>query len=322
MSEGAPRLVSDIGGTNARFALVPAGSLQPRQERNLLCADFPGPVEAVRHYLASCGAPAVREAAFDVATGITGDFVQLTNGPWGFSVEQTRRALGLEHLYVINDFTALALGVPLLAPAEKRQIGGGAPVPGTAIGVIGAGTGLGVSGLLPYKGRWIAVQGEGGHTAFSPMTPREDALLQAARKRFGSHVSTERLVSGPGLKTLYESLCTLEGRQGAELQPAQITERALGGSDRSCGEALELFCAMLGTAAANLAALLGARAGIYIGGGIVPKLGEYFERSAFRARFEDKGRFRAYVSSIPTYVILAETLALRGLASLLDAGGQ
>jgi glucokinase len=322
MSEGAPRLVSDIGGTNARFALVPAGSLQPREEKNLLCADFPGPVEAARHYLAQCGAPAVQEAAFDVATGITGDFVQLTNGPWGFSIEQTRRALGLARLHVINDFTALALGVPLLAPSEKRQIGGGAPVPGTAIGVIGAGTGLGVSGLLPYKGRWIPVQGEGGHTAFAAMTPREDALLQIARDRFGSHVSTERLVSGPGLKTVYEALCALEGREPTELQPAQVTELALRGSDRTCVEALELFCAMLGTAAANLAALLGARGGIYIGGGIVPKLGEHFGRSAFRARFEDKGRFRAYVSAIPTYVILAETLALRGLASLLDAGGQ
>ena len=320
MGEGAPRLVSDIGGTNARFALVPSGSLQPQQERNLLCADFPGPVEAVRHYLALCGAPAVREAAFDVATGITGNFVQLTNGPWRFSIEQTQRALGFERLHVINDFTALALGVPLLATREKRQIGGGAPVPATAIGVIGAGTGLGVSGLLPCKGRWIPVQGEGGHTAFSPMTPREDALLQAARKRFGGHVSTERLVSGPGLKTLYEALCALGGHAAADLQPAQITERALSGSDRCCAEALESFCAMLGTAAGNLAALLGARGGVYIGGGIVPKLGEYFERSAFRARFEDKGRFRAYVSAIPTYTILAETLALRGLASLLDAG--
>jgi glucokinase len=276
-------------------------------------------VEAVRHYLSLVGDPAVRAAAFDVATGITGDFVQLTNGPWGFSIEGTRHALGLDRLHVINDFTALALGVPLLGPEEKRQVGSGAAVPGTAIGVIGAGTGLGVSGLLPHRGRWIAVQGEGGHTAFSPMTPREDAVLEAARRRFGSHVSTERLVSGPGLKTLYEALCELDGRDCAQLQPAQITERALKQSDRHCSEALAMFCALLGTAAANLAAVLGARGGIYIGGGIVPRLGSYFERSAFRARFEDKGRFRAYVSAIPTYVILAETPALRGLASMLDS---
>jgi glucokinase len=315
-----PRLVSDIGGTNARFALVPPGSLEPRQEKSLLCAEFPGPVEAARHYLSLAGIPVVREAAFDVATGITGDFVQLTNGPWGFSIEQTRQALGLDRLQVINDFTALALGVPLLEADEKHKVGDGEPVTGAAIGVIGAGTGLGVSGLLPYRGRWIPVQGEGGHGAFSPMSPREDALLQAARGRFGSHVSTERFVSGPGLRTVYELLCELDGQAAMVLEPAQITERALTGSDRLCGEALAMFCAMLGTAAANLAAVLGARGGVYIGGGIVPKLGSYFERSAFRARFEDKGRFRTYVSAIPTYVILAETPALRGLASLLEGG--
>jgi len=318
MRDGAPRLVSDIGGTNARFALVPSGSVKPVQEKNLRCADFPGPVEATRHYLSLVGRPPVREAAIDVATGITGDYVQLTNGPWAFSIEQTRRSLGLDRLHVINDFTALALGVPLLGPDEKRQVGPGEPVPETAIGVIGAGTGLGVSGLLPFRGRWIAVQGEGGHTSFSPMTTHEDAVLQAARMRYGGHVSTERLVSGPGLKTLYETVCQLEGQAPVALEPAQVTERALAGSDRQCSEALELFCAMLGTAAANLAAILGARGGVYIGGGIVPKLGDYLERSGFRRRFEDKGRFRAYVSAIPTYVILAETPALRGLASLFD----
>ena len=133
-------------------------------------------------------------------------------------------------------------------------------------------------------------------------------------------MSTERLVSGPGLKTLSELLCELDGQAATPLEPAEITERALAGSDRHCAEALAMFCAILGTAAANLAAVLGARGGVYIGGGIVPKLGSYFARSAFRARFEDKGRFRAYVSAIPTYVILAETLALRGLASVLDGG--
>lgn len=320
MHDSAPRLVSDIGGTNARFALVAPGSLAPQEEKTLLCADFPGPVEAARHYLSLVGNPRVREAAFDVATGITGDFVQLTNGPWGFSIEQTQRSLGFERLQVINDFTALALGVPLLAPDEKRQVGTGTPVPGTAVGVIGAGTGLGVSGLVPHRGRWIAIQGEGGHTAFSPMTPREDAVLRFGRERFGSHVSTERLVSGPGLKTLYEALCELDGANAIALQPAQIAECALAGSDRHCCEALAMFCALLGTAAANLAAVLGARGGVYIGGGIVPKLGGYFERSAFRTRFEDKGRFRAYVSTIPTYVILAETIALRGLATALESG--
>jgi glucokinase len=318
MTQRAPRLVSDIGGTNARFALVPAGSTQPEHERNLLCADFPGPVEAVRHYLSGVGDPSVPAAAFDVATGITGDFIQLTNGPWGFSIEQTRRTLGLERFHVINDFTALALGVPLLASDERRQVGSGTAVADAAIGVIGAGTGLGVSGLIAHRGRWLPIQGEGGHTALSPMTAREDAVLQVLRERFAGHVSSERLLSGPGIVNLYQALCKLECQAVRFLDPARITEQALAGGDAICVETLEMFCAMLGTASANLAVTLGARGGIYIGGGIVPRLGSYFDRSGFRARFEQKGRFRSYVAAMPTYVILADTLALRGLASLLE----
>ncbi|HWQ38937.1 MAG TPA: glucokinase [Burkholderiales bacterium] len=320
MTEPPPRLVADVGGTHVRFALVAAGSIEPQHERTLLCADFPGPVEAVRRYLADAGCPVVHEAAFDVATGITGDFVRLTNGPWGFSIEATRRALALRRFEVINDFTALALGVPLLKDTEKQQIGAGAPVPGAAIGVIGAGTGLGVSGLLPHGRRWLAIQGEGGHTAFSPMSEREDAVLRVLRRRFGEHVSTERLVSGPGLLNLYCALCELDGARPAFADPAQITRQALGGGEARCVQTLEMFCAMLGTAAANLAVTLGARGGLYIGGGIVPKLGDYFGRSPFRARFECKGRFSAYLRAIPTYVILAQTLALRGLASVFDGG--
>jgi glucokinase len=318
MPDNVLRLVSDIGGTNARFALVAPGTALPQHERNLLCADFPGPVEAARHYLAGVGNPAVNAAAFDVATGITGDFIQLTNGPWGFSVEQTRRALGIERLHVVNDFTALALGVPLLRAEEKKQIGAGAPVPGTALAVLGAGTGLGVSGLLPHGGRWIAIQGEGGHVALSPMTEREDAVLRVMRPRFGGHVSAERLLSGPGIVNLYQALCQLDGVTAQYSDPADITERGLANGDARCRETLDLFCSVLGTIAANLAVTLGARGGVYLGGGIVPRLGEYFERSQFRARFQQKGRFSSYLSAIPTYVILASTLALRGLATVLE----
>ena len=320
MTTRALRLVADIGGTNARFALVAPGSTHPQHKRTLLCADFPGPVEAVRHYLAQFDDAVVDEAAFDVATGITGDEIALTNGPWRFSIAATREALKLSRLDVTNDFTALALGVPLLAPAEKRQVGAGTPVAGAAMGVIGPGTGLGVSGLLPLPGRWIPIQGEGGHTALSPMNEREDAVLRVLRRRFGGHVSTERVVSGPGLVNLYRALCDIEQAAPSFSAPEQITQQALSGADEHCMQALDLFCAMLGTAAGNLAAILGARGGIYIGGGIVPRLGEYFfDRSPFRARFEDKGRFHSYIRSIPTYVILADTLALRGLAAMLEA---
>jgi glucokinase len=313
----AVRLVGDIGGTNARFALVADGSGLPQQEQVMRCADFEGLEQAIRRYLADHGNPRIQEAALDVATGITGDFVQLTNGPWGFSIEKTRRALALNRLNVINDFTALALSVPTLQPHELMQVGRGKPVAGTPIAVIGPGTGLGVSGLLPAGEGWIALQGEGGHTAFSPTTGREIEVLRWLIQRY-EHVSTERVVSGMGLENLYQSLCALDQVTAKPLTPAQITEAAIVGNEAHCREALDMFCAILGAAAANLVVTLGARAGCYIGGGIVPRLGDYFARSPFRDRFERKGRFSAYVAAVPTYVILAETPALRGLATLFQ----
>lgn len=317
MSNRKTSLVADIGGTNARFALVSPGTTVTRHEKNLQCRDFDGPVEAVRHYLSTVGNPPLGTAAFDVATAVTSDRVKLTNGPWSFSISATRDALGLDRLHVINDFTALALAVPILEENEIRQVGGGAPVAETAIGVLGAGTGLGVSGLLWHAGRWLAVQGEGGHVAFSPVNKREDAILGIFRRDYGSHVSVERFLSGMGLANIYRALCELDGVQPRQLEPAQITDGAIGERDERARETVELFCAALGTAASNVAITLGARSGVFIGGGIVPRLGEFFDRSDFRERFEDKGRFRDYVSAIPTFVIVAKTPALRGLATLL-----
>jgi len=309
------RLVVDIGGTNARLALVAAGSLQPEREKTVRCAEYEGLEQAVRHYLQECDNAVVREAAVDVATGITGDFVQLTNGPWGFSIEQTRRSLALDRLQVVNDFTALALAVPTLRPDELQQIGGGAAVLAAPIAVIGPGTGLGVSGLIPVGSSYVALQGEGGHTAFSPMNEKEREVLRWLQQRY-DHVSTERVVSGMGLENLYQALCAMDGVPTQSLSPDKITAGALSNTDAQCVAAVEMFCAILGTAAANLVVTLGARAGCYIGGGIVPRLGGYFARSPFRARFETKGRFSTYVAAVPTYVILALTPALRGLATL------
>ena len=312
-TQDTTRLVADIGGTNVRFALLRPGSDEPEQERNLVCADFEGLQQAARHYLSRVGNPEVREAAIDVATAVTGDFVKLTNSPWAFSIEQTRRQLGLDRLLVVNDFTALALSLPLLRPSELRQVGRGEALAHAPIALIGAGTGLGVSGLLPNDDRWVPLEGEGGHTAFSPMNEREDGVLGALRARFG-HVSTERVVSGPGLVNIYQSLCQLDHVPVRGFEPHQVTEAGLGGHDAQCAEALTMFCAILGTAAANLVITLGARGGLYLGGGIVPKLGEYFDRSPFRSRFEHKGRFSGYVASVPSFVILADNPALRGLA--------
>lgn len=307
------RLVADIGGTNARFGLLEPGAAGPSRERVLACAEFPDPAAAIRRYLALEGDPVVREAALAVAAPVTGDHVRFINLDWSFSIEATRRALGLDRLIVINDFTALALALPGLAPDERRQVGGGAPVPDMPIALLGSGTGLGVSGLLPSPTGWIPIAGEGGHTAFSPVGAREAAVLVKLWERF-DHVSTERLVQGAGFVLLYETLCALDGATPRAMRPEDVTREALAGTDAHCVEALDMFCGILGSAAANLAVTLGARGGVYVGGGIVPALGTAFDRSSFRARFEAKGRYRGYVAAMPTYVITATHPGLRGVA--------
>jgi glucokinase len=192
-------------------------------------------------------------------------------------------------------------------------VGGGLPIPNAPIALIGAGTGLGVSGLIPGDGKWFPLQGEGGHVTIAAMDEREAAVLSLLRTRLG-HVSAERVLSGPGLLNLYEALCTLDNFAPAMTTPAQITQHGLGNTDKQSRAALEMFCALLGTTASNLALTLGAMGGVYIGGGIVPRLKGFFAQSAFRARFEDKGRYAKYLAPIPAYVILSELPAFVGLA--------
>ena len=224
----------------------------------------------------------------------------MTNYHWRFSIEEMRERLQLETLVVVNDFTALAMALPRLAASQRRQVGGGAPRERSVVGLIGAGSGLGVSGLIPAGEGWVALGTEGGHASFAPRDEREIGLLRYALTEF-SHVSFERLLSGPGIELIYRGLQHRDGRRLEPLAAPEITRRALAGSDALCAETLEAFCTMLGTAAANLAVTQGAMGGVFIGGGIVPRLGEYFDRSPFRARFEDKGRFSEYLQAIPTY---------------------
>lgn len=312
----APALLADIGATNARFALLTAqGCKRTRVEA---CEDYPSLHDAIADYLKAelplTGSKRIAAAALAVAGPVTGDRVSLTNHPWSFSIKQLRRHLAVERLAVVNDFTAVALGVPRLAAKERRRIGGGKPDPGAPIGVIGAGSGLGVAGLVPTADGWLPLPGEGGHVTMAPATARESAVLDRMRARF-DHVSAERLLSGPGLINLYNTLAELDGVHAAAYTAAQITDLSLG--DPHCREAVEMFCAMMGTVAGNLALTLGARGGVYVAGGIAPKLGPAFAASAFRRRFEDKGRLRPYLARIPTYVVTHPFPAFAGLPALL-----
>jgi len=309
--------MADIGGTFARFALETAPG-EFEHIASLRCTEHADFHAAVRAYLAQIDAPHIDHAAVAVATPVEGDEVRMTNSPWGFSIEETRLRLGLETLVVVNDFTALAMALPRLRASELRQVGGGEARAQSVIGLLGAGSGLGVSGLIPAGEGWVSLGSEGGHATFAPRDDREIALLRFAWHEFG-HVSFERLLSGPGLELMYRAMAEYLRRPAEALAAPDITARALAGSDLVCGETLELFCTLLGTAAGNLAVTLGAHGGIYIGGGIVPRLGEYFDRSRFRERFEDKGRFSAYVAAIPTFVITAEHATFTGISAILEA---
>ncbi|MED5621679.1 glucokinase [Ideonella sp. BN130291] len=316
----SPRLIADIGGTYARFALETAPG-RFEQTASLRSADHADFHAAVSAYLATVPSAGIEHAAVAIANPVEGDEVRMVNYHWHFSIEQMRERLGLETLVVVNDFTALAMAVPRLASHERRQVGGGTAREPSVVGVIGAGTGLGVSGLIPSNdGGWVALGAEGGHASVAPRDERELMILRFAwREMQHGHVSFERLLSGPGLELIYRALVDHAGRKAEPLRAPEITRRCLDGSDPLCTEAIDVFCGVLGTAAGDLAMTLGARGGVYIGGGIVPRLGAYFERSSFRGRFEDKGRLSHYVSAIPTYVITAEDATFIGASAILEA---
>jgi glucokinase len=313
---GAQRLLIDLGATTARFALQRPGGAPDRVLR-MPVAEQPDLAAAIRRYLDETGArPAA--GAFAVASAITGDRVALTNHSWAFSIAETRSAFGLEHLSVVNDFTAIALALPRLAPEDVVKLGGGRGRPGAPLAVLGPGTGLGASGMLPTPSGWIAISGEGGHVTLPAVEAREEEIIQALRRRFG-HVSAERAVSGQGLVNLYSALAELSGASAEpDLAPADITDRALSGADPIAEETLDHFCALLGTMAGNLTLTLGALGGCFIAGGIAPKIQTFLAGSKFRARFEEKGRFREYLAPIPTWLVIRRTPAFLGLAHLMD----
>jgi glucokinase len=311
----APWLVADIGGTNARFALVRGGGRFIDEVASMRCADFTGPQEALREYLDRVGVTCPRVAAFAVATPVLTDAIQLTNSAWAFSRAALQSALGLDRLLVINDFAALAHALPTLQPAQYRVFAGPAPAAGEAMAVIGPGTGLGVAAIVPSPRGWIAVPSEGGHATLSAGTPFELEVLQAIRRRF-EHVSAERVLSGIGLPTLYTAVAAVRGEPGEVRNAEEVTRRAIAGE--TCAAAtLDTFCALLGGFAGNIALTFGAHGGVFIGGGIVAELGEPFLRSSFRERFESKGRFTPWLREVATPLITAREAALLGAAAAL-----
>lgn len=330
-SAAAARLLADVGGTNARFGWQARSGAPIVDVVVLRCADHATLADAISAYLRSlAGRPAPPQCAIAIATPIVGDQVTMTNHHWSFSISATAARFGFTTLRLLNDFTALALALPALRGDELRQVGGGAALAEQPIGLIGPGTGLGVSGLLPDgRGGWVPLQGEGGHVTLAGRTPLEDAVLGRLAERYG-HASAERAVCGQGLVDIHRALQVigLPDAPVLELDAAGITARALADGDTAgtaaggapfCRTAVDLFCGYLGTAAGNLALTLGTHGGVYVGGGIVPRLGTRFDRSPFRERFEAKGRFSGFLKAMPVFVIQARhPPALLGAARALD----
>jgi glucokinase len=315
---GGLRLLADVGGTNARFATQRPGA--PAAHLRVVPDDaFPTLAAAAEAYLAGLGAgERPRTAAFAVASPVLGDRIDMTNRAWSFSIEALRQALGLDALRVINDIEAVALALPALGAADRVQIGQGTATPGAPLGVLAPGTGLGTAALIWHEGAPLALASEGGHVTMAAADDDEAAVLAWLRRHLG-HVSAERVLSGQGLIHLHRALAALRGvADEADLTPGELGRRAVAGTHPLARAAVELFSAMLGSFAGNLALTLGALGGVYIAGGIVPKLGAAFDAERFRARFEDKGRFKPYLARIPTWLVTHETPALLGLAALLD----
>lgn len=325
-----PRLVADIGGTNARFGWIAASGAALSQVRTLPVPAFAGPAEAARSYLDGLAAdlgPAwqpPRHAAFAVATAVSGDHVAFTNSHWDFSRDAVRRALDLQQLLILNDFEALALSLPCLGAAQLRcpdgrlPLAAGAGTAGGTLAVVGPGTGLGVGAVVHTGQGWVALPGEGGHATLAAGDELEAAVIAVVRRQY-PHVSAERLLSGIGLPLLHQALGEVRGQAPSAPWTAEaIVNGALAGDDALAGATIDLFCALLGSFAGNVALTLGARGGVYIGGGIVPRFADRFFASAFRQRFEAKGRFQAYLAAIPTALITDTLAALSGGALAIE----
>ncbi|MET9240711.1 glucokinase [Nonomuraea sp. NPDC003709] len=305
-----PWLVADIGGTNARFGLVTSSGARPANVAVLAGSDYPTLPEAVAAYLAEhAGGVRPGAACLALAGPIDGDHYRLTNSAWAGSV----RDLGVPYAALLNDFEALAVSLPHLEGDDLVSLGG--PEPGHGVkAVLGPGTGLGVGGLVPVEHGWTPIPGEGGHVTVPVVDRRELEIVQVLQSQGLPHVVAEHVLSGPGLVRLHRALAQVNGVAAPDLTASDIVARL---DDSLCAETVEVFCGMLGSFAGNVALTLGARGGVYLGGGVLPRIVERVRTSSFRARFAENPDMAHYLEAIGTALIVAPQPALTGAAAWL-----
>jgi len=314
MTSRESALLADIGATNARFALLAGENIGVSATYEV--ADHASPIEAARIFLAGPAAGhAPRRALIAAAGPVVNNRVVMTNAAWTVDAERIRRGLDLVDVQVLNDFEALGWSLPALRPDDIAAVGEGEAGAKGTMAVMGPGSGFGLAAMAPGANGETVLVTEGGHATLSSENRREDAIILAMREQV-HHVSVERVLSGPGLVLLYHAVAKVDGTPVPERSSSEIVAHALKGDCRVSRETLELFCAFLGSVAGNVALTLGARGGLFIGGGIAKRFTDFLRRSSFRERFEAKGRMSAYLERIPTAVIVHDNPAFLGLAYL------
>lgn len=313
------RLIGDVGGTNTRLALVDQG-LEWKKSENFRNDDYQSLEEIVKDYLSRQN-ETVTTAAFSVAGPVKGGQAHLTNRDWAISDSALAKAFNWDSSFVVNDFSAVALGIPALTGEHTEQLGGHDPDPDAPVAILGPGTGLGIGALVPGRsgsaGRILVT--EGGHASAASIDDLTSAVIAELRGTI-EHVSYERLLSGQGIENLYKAISAIDGQLPQNLDAAQIGQRSLtAGPEDKAKVAMDTFFALLGSVAGDLALLYGAFGGVYIAGGIVPRYVESWRNSRFRDCFEAKGRMGDYVREIPVFLILHPEVELLGLAAYLRA---
>ena len=318
-SQSWPALVGDIGGTNARFAIIESQGARPSQILSLKDHDYPDLSSVIAAYIRQVDSGPIRRAALAVAGPIEGDVFRFSNIDWSFSVTALAAKLGIESLRLINDFEALALAVPRLEDSAFLRIGAGHACDTAPLAVIGPGTGLGVAGLLRDAEGWRAIATEGGHSDFAPGDELEIELLRLLRRQCDGHVSAEHVLCGDGIARMHDALALIDGTAIPRLPTADIIARSnRDDGDPACVRTLSLYCEILGGFVGNVALIAGARGGVVLGGGILPRIPRHLSSGGFRRRFEAKGRMNHYLAAIETRLILASDAALRGAAASLE----
>ncbi len=310
-------LAADIGGTNARLAVVKGRHIIFKEVYK--CDDFPGPIELLSKFKQDFSGTFPSLGCLAVAGRVESNRVSMLNRDWLLDGDELASFLKMDALFLANDFQAAAMGVCLLKDKDLVKIGSGSPVPHTPIAVLGPGTGLGEALLVPYAGGYEVLPTEGGHGDFAPVDEFQVGLLKFLQKQF-DHVSIERVVSGPGLLRIFEYILWHTGKELPDflleykenLSPKLISDAAISDKDDICKESLNMFCRILGQEAGNMALRSLATGGVYLAGGICPQIIPFLQKRGFRASFEDKGRMKSFLEEIPIYIITNPNLGLIG----------